>query len=487
MASKSHSNKIRKASAHPTALKRALDESTLGAAHWKVWGLSATGVMLDGFDLFVIGIALPLIKLQWDLSALQVGAIACAAVFGSMFGAVFGGVLTDRFGRKAIYLLDLMVFIVGSLLCAFATGPWSLILFRFFLGIGVGADYPICASYVSEFMPSRLRGRMLIGAFSFQAVGIILAALVGIILLGVTPAISDWRILIGFGALPAIIVLILRTKVPESPRWLMEQGRLDEAQHVVEQFVPAKKIKELDHVIAGFALRMSVQAPKKLGYADLFSKKFLPRTILASVPWFLMDIATYAVGVFTPVLLSSLAFDDVNDPIRKDFLSTAGAAGLGIFLVLGFIANMLLVDRIGRMRLQIVGFVGMVVGLGILAWSAMTGTNNPNITGAFSGFMIFNLLMNMGPNATTFVLPAELFPTKIRASAHGFCSAVGKCGALVGLFLLPIVQEQCGTSVTMLLMAFVCMLGLAVTSIFAQETRGRSLEDIEPGEAGITG
>jgi nitrate/nitrite transporter NarK len=80
-----------------------------------------------------------------------------------------------------------------------------------------------------------------------------------------------------------------------------------------------------------------------------------------------------------------------------------------------------------------------------------------------------------------------LFPTKIRASAHGFCSAVGKCGALVGLFLLPIVQEQCGTSVTMLLMAFVCMLGLAVTSIFAQETRGRSLEDIEPGEAGITG
>jgi MFS family permease len=135
MASKSHSNKIRKASAHPTALKRALDESTLGAAHWKVWGLSATGVMLDGFDLFVIGIALPLIKLQWDLSALQVGAIACAAVFGSMFGAVFGGVLTDRFGRKAIYLMDLMVFIVGSLLCAFATGPWSLILFRFFLAL----------------------------------------------------------------------------------------------------------------------------------------------------------------------------------------------------------------------------------------------------------------------------------------------------------------------------------------------------------------
>ena len=200
-----------------------------------------------------------------------------------------------------------------------------------------------------------------------------------------------------------------------------------------------------------------------------------------------MDIATYAVGVFTPVLLSSLAFDDVNDPIRKDFLSTAGAAGLGVFLVLGFIANMLLVDRVGRMRLQIVGFVGMVVGLGILAWSAMTGTNNPNIVGAFIGFMIFNLLMNMGPNATTFVLPAELFPTKIRASAHGFCSAVGKCGALIGLFLLPIVQEQCGTSVTMLLMAFVCMLGLAVTSIFAQETRGRSLEDIEPGEAGITG
>ncbi len=469
----------------PTDLKRALDDAPLTRMHWKVWGLSAMGVLLDGFDLFVIGIALPLITLEWQLTTWQVGLVAAAAIVGAIVGASTGGLLTDRFGRKSIYIIDLVVFIAGSLLCAFAWDFWSLAFFRFLLGIGVGADYPICASYVAEFMPSRVRGRMLVGAFSFQAVGIVLAAVVGLLLLGVVPAYSDWRWLVGFGAIPAIIVLVMRASVPESPRWLIERGKLSAACEVIVQFVRKEDAAGLRDSVKNFVSRVERTAAKQLGWRALLSQKFIRRTLLATIPWFFMDIAAFAVGVFTPVILAALAFDGVADPIRKDFLSTAGAAGLGVFLVVGCVGNMLLVDRVGRMRLQMVGFGGMAVSLGILATAALAEHGSAaGLVGIFVGFILFNLFLNVGPNATTFLLPAELFPTKVRATAHGVSSAIAKSGALLGLFFLPIMQDHLGLGITMMVMAGVCVAGLLVTALFAQETRGRSLEDLEPGESG---
>jgi MFS transporter, putative metabolite transport protein len=165
------------------ALCKLLDNSHLTSTHWRIWFLSAMGIFLDGFDLFIISIALPLIIKDLTPNPLVVGAIGSAAVIGAILGASFGGVLTDRFGRKSIYIVDLLFFIIFSALSGFSWDVWSLIIFRFLLGVGVGADYPICASYVSEFMPACKRGKMLIGAFAFQAIGMFAAAIVGLIIL----------------------------------------------------------------------------------------------------------------------------------------------------------------------------------------------------------------------------------------------------------------------------------------------------------------
>jgi MFS family permease len=221
----------REAAATPTAgpgqaLDRILDESALTPMHWKIWWLSAMGVFLDGFDLFIIAVALPIIVMDMSPSPVVEGLIGATALIGAMVGAFVGGRLTDRLGRKSIYLVDLGVFIVFSLLTALAPGPISLLILRGLLGIGVGADYPICASYVSEFMPARVRGRMLIGAFSFQALGMVAAALTGLVILRVHPEPDAWRFMLAAAVAPAVVVLLLRRSVPESARWCMEHGQM---------------------------------------------------------------------------------------------------------------------------------------------------------------------------------------------------------------------------------------------------------------------
>ncbi|MBP2134299.1 MFS family permease [Methanomicrobium sp. W14] len=187
-------------------LHRKLDESEMSPMHWKIWFLSSMGIFLDGFDLFIISIALPLIIAQFEPGSVMTGLIGSAAVIGSIIGAAAGGKISDKLGRKAIYIVDLILFLVFSLMTTFAWDIYSLILFRFLLGIGIGADYPICASYVSEFMPAGNRGRMLIGAFSFQAVGMFAAAGCGLLILWAYPEPVSWRLMLIAGCIPAVLI-----------------------------------------------------------------------------------------------------------------------------------------------------------------------------------------------------------------------------------------------------------------------------------------
>ncbi|MBN2734667.1 MAG: MFS transporter [Methanomicrobiaceae archaeon] len=447
--------------------------------HWKIWLLSSMGIFLDGFDLFIISIALPLIIAQFSPSPVMTGAIAAAAVLGSVFGAAFGGKLTDMWGRKAIYIIDLVFFLLFSVMTALSWDIFSLIAFRFLLGIGIGADYPICASYVSEFMPAKKRGRMLIGAFSFQAVGMFTAALIGLGILYLFPYAFSWRLMLIAGCVPAVIILLFRLGVPESPRWNIEHGRIKNAVLVVKQMSPEDG-DEIDALVAKEGeYYEAVTKKEKKGYSALFSPKYFRRTVFAAVPWFCMDIATYGVGIFTPILIGVMAGSgDGLNVIAQDFFETENTVILDVFLIAGFMLNILFIERLGRIRLQIAGLIGMAAGLLILMATSFTSSGLPFV---FLGFMIFNLMMNAGPNATTFIIPAEVFPTRIRATAHGFCAATGKAGAVLGLFLLPVLKADVGVTITLLLVAGVCIIGLVVTVIFGFETKGRSLEEIDAG------
>ena len=461
-----------------TTLDGLIDAAELRPIHWRIWLLSAMGIFLDGFDLFIIAIAMPLIVTSLSTSPTIQGLITASAVLGAIVGAAVLGHFTDRWGRKYLYVVDLSIFVVFAVLSGFSWDAYSLIAFRFVLGIGVGADYPICASYVTEFMPARIRGKMLVGAFSFQALGMLAAAVTGLLLLKVFPSQDCWRLMLVAGAIPAGIVLVFRMGVPESARWCLRQGKIAETVRILNQLIPGKE-KEIE-AAAATEQQEPVSTRQTLGYWSLFSRRYIRRTVLASVPWFLMDIATYGVGLFTPLILATMAIGTTHkSSLAAEYLAIEQAAFLDLFLVLGFVINILLVDKWGRIKLQVLGFAGMAVGLIVLASAELLPqAGSMHIPMVLVGFTIFNLLMNMGPNATTFVLPAELFPTEVRASGHGFSAGSAKVGAAVGSFFLPILNSSWGVPATILIMSFVSLLGLIITVVYRVETKGQALEEL---------
>jgi len=285
----------------------------------------------------------------------------------------------------------------------------------------------------------------------------------------------------GWGSTRA--VMALRVYVPESPRWLIEKGEYEKAAQIIARIVPAVK-DQIDLIVAD-ALKHATKIERvKLKYSDLFKKEYLRRTVLAVVPWFSMDIATYGVGLFTPTILAIIAYDNETNYILRDIASTKGAAYLDIFLIIGFALYIWFVEKLGRIRLQIIGLAGMFIGLLILAAAGVSmGSNGAtSLYLVIPGFVLFNLLMNMGPNATTFILPAELFPTKLRASAHGLATSSAKFGAALGIFILPIIKDAIGLPAALISLAEFVLIGLVVTAVFKVQTMGRSLEEINPGD-----
>ncbi|HZT80781.1 MAG TPA: MFS transporter, partial [Gemmataceae bacterium] len=330
----------------------------------------------------------------------------------------------------------------------------------------IGADYPISSSYVSEFMPARIRGRMLVSSFSFQAIGSLVGAAIGLLILVVHPDLDAWRWMLAAGILPALLVAVLRSNLPESPRWCAAHGRTQEA-------------AAISSALSGCQVTVDSRPEPHLPYTALFSPPFLHRTILATVPWFLMDIGLYTIGFFTPTILAAMAFTGHGSWVAKDIASTEGAVFLDLFLVVGFGLAIWLVDRWGRIRLQMLGFAGMTIGLLLLVIAGgLPGGTQQHVPLVFFGFALFNLAVNAGPNATTFLLPAELFPTSLRASGHGLAAACGKVGAAFGLFVLPVLKQSLGLTPTLAFVAGACFLGLLVTFAFQTETSGRSLEEI---------
>lgn len=409
----------------------------------RAWLLSAGGVALDGFDLFVMAIALPLLIEQFDPGTPEIALLPMAAIIGSVIGAGLGGRLTDKLGRRGLYIWDLSFFVVFAIATALAWDIWSIIAFRFLLGLAIGADYPIAASMSAEYLPSEVRGKWLIGGFSFQSLGMIFAGLLGVLVLLIDPSADAWRWIFGFGAVPAIVIMWGRSTVPESPSWEKQ-----------------KLVKERDEP----------------SYAELFRGENLARTGLCAGSWFTMDLLMYGVGLFTPMLLASMGFGAEDKSfITKDIAVTEGTVLLDLMFVVGFIIAIVMVERVGRMPLQKLGFLGMAVGLSLIGIANLI--SDPIWLIAL-GFAIFNLAVNAGPNSTTFLVPTEVYPTRLRATGHGFAAACGKAGAVVGAGLLPLLQTTVGVATTMFVLTGLAVGGFALTQAMGVETRGVDLDDV---------
>jgi MFS transporter, putative metabolite transport protein len=453
-------------------LTQLLDGSPLSPTQRWLWVFSTGGTLLDGFAIFVLGVAMPLIIAQFHLTPDVVGLIGASLLLGAVFGAGLGGLMADYLGRKPLMLVDMIIICAGAAASALANGAVMLFMGQFLVGVGVGVDFPVSSSYVSEVLPKRSRARLMVATIACQSVGMLLAAAITLALLKTVNSAQNWRLFLATEGAIALLFFSLRLSEPHSPHWLMSRGRFAKAAESFIRLMPEQRqvVLQLTSNAGNQSLTTSVALARPPGIPDLFSRDYLARTVLVAVPWFLMDIATYGVGLFTPTILAAINISSrAGGAIAEDFSAAKGSATIDLFLLFGFVLGIWAVPRFGRIRMQAIGFAGMAFGMLLLIIAVRLWNSSLHIPLVFTGFILFNLLMNAGPNSTTFTLAPILFPTQLRATASGFAAGVAKIGATFGVFVLPILKGKFGVPAVLGMMVGVSVLGLVITLVFGHE------------------
>jgi MFS transporter, PHS family, inorganic phosphate transporter len=459
-----------------------LDESQLSRFHLKTVITSGMGFFTDAYDLFIIGVVIVLLKPLWHLNTLEVSLLSSTALLSAAVGSLLFGHLADLLGRKAIYGFELLILAAGAIACALAPNILCLLIFRFVLGMGVGGDYPVSATLMSEYANRHDRGKLITMVFSAQAIGLIVGPLIAILLLASgMHAELIWRLMLGLGAIPALATFPLRRQITESPRFALSQGNMYEAARAIALVTQqsggtsASQAAQSENVPSTPAKIDPEHPLAKMMAHPSWQQAFKARHILLWISgtagtWFLLDIAYYGTTVSTPMVLRLLS--------NHTTLITNLFYTLLIFLIAalpGYIVAALVVDRLGRKKLQLLGFAIMTLCYGALF-----------LVPAFTAITIAFLLLyggsyfftECGPNVTTFAYPAEIFPVWIRSTAHGISAAVGKVGAFVGAFVFPMLLTSFNLRGAMSFAAATALLGFLLTFVLP-EPDSKSLETIE--------
>ena len=448
---------------------------------WLIWSLAAAGKFFEGYVVFMTGVALPLFSREFNIGAFEHGVIGAASLFGILVGAVALGGLSDRFGRKSMFVIETIIFVAFLVALCFATNYIEVVILLFGQGLALGCDYPTAHMIISENIPSSKRGKLVLGAFAFQAVGALVGTGIGFLVLSILPELGAWRWMYASAVIPAVLVTLGRFYIVESANWLLSRGETEKAEREAKRLLARKP--QYPTVIKLAARGSESSAESGQSYAALFDKENRRATILASVPWFLQDLGTYGIGIFTPTILAAAVGGtsdharSIADVILQDIVAAKGAALITSLLILGIVFAVLLADVVGRISLQVFGFIGCAAGLFLASLSGYF-TDGEELLLIFAGFMLFNFMTNLGPNAQTYLLAGEVFPTRIRGKGAGFAAAFAKVGAVLTAFLFPVLLDAIGTQALLYCLIVTSLLGAVVTWLFRIETTGVNLETL---------
>ncbi len=455
----------------------ALDETGITRFQWKIMLVSGMGFFTDAYDLFVIGIVVALLKTQWSLSTGQVSLLNSITLLASAAGAVIFGRVADILGRKRIYGYEVLILAAGAAASALAPNYAFLLICRAILGVGIGGDYPVSATIMSEYSGKRSRGRMVGLVFAMQGAGLIVGPLIASVLLasGLSTD-ASWRILLALGAIPGIAVFYLRRQIHETPRFALAGGAPAVAQAAIASAVGAAPAR----VVAGQPPARSPQRTFE-GFLTLARNRRLLLWLTGTAgAWALLDFCYYGNSISTPEILALL--NPAASLLRNTLIQLAIFA---VFAVPGYIVAIMLLDRNGRRRIQLVGFAMMALMFLLIGLI-------PGVTRQAAPFVLLYgtsyLFTEYGPNTTTFVYPAEIFPVDVRTTGHGISAGAGKLGAFAGAYLFPIMlASSLGIRGAEIIAGLVALAGLLLTAVALPEPSGKSLEELTAAAYGPGG
>ncbi|KGO44294.1 Major facilitator superfamily domain, general substrate transporter [Penicillium expansum] len=451
--------------------------------------IAGTGFFMDSYDLFIINLATPVWQYEYwggNYPAMLHGVVNAGANIGNVFGQLLFGLLGDALGRRFVYGKELILCMIGIILIISLPNSipsptlkmiW-IFCWRIFMGIGIGGDYPMSASIVAERGHLHSRGSLLGWVFSGQGWGTLLGSVCTIIILACfEPALNGrgeysqldavWRIQIGLALVPALIVLPFRLTMPEGKKYL-ESQKLNN--------------NKVDEPVDTPESSGKTQSANWKAFFVYFSEwrhfKILLGTALS---WFLVDIAFYGTNLNQSVILSEIGFSHGSNIYHTLMRNAIGNLIVSVAGYLpGYFFTIFFIERLGRRWIQIQGFLVCALLFGCLAgdWNGM------NTAGRFVCFALAQFFFNFGPNATTFIIPAEVFPSRVRGAAHGFSAACGKLGAILSALLFNWLSSSVIGLPNVLWIFFGCnILGAVVTFFLIPETKGRDADLIDAEES----
>lgn len=432
-----------------------LEDIPLNSFHKKLTVYSSGGPFLDGYVLSVIGVVMLQITNELQLNALWQGLIAASALIGVFLGGFLGGWITDKLGRKVLYLLDLIAIVALSVAQIWVESAMMLFVLRLLLGIAVGADYPIATSFLTEFLPRKYRGVLISVMIVIWFMGAASAYIVGEIALHFFGN-EAWRWVLASAAVPGVLFLIARSGTPESPRWLVSKGRIAEADAVV------RKVFGPQYAAADLQESSPSSGPKATVWS-LFHSGYGKRMLFVCLFWTCSIIPIFAIYAFAPTVLTAM-----NVPADQ---ASLGAVLITVLFIVGCAIPAFIINRMGRKRMLLHSFFWS--GLMLLFLGLYPNASSEIVMLLFAGYAI----AVGGSQVLQYLYPNELFPTEIRATAVGLGTSVSRIGAAVGTYLVPIALSDLGIANTMIIAAGICWLGGIATWLLAPNIDALTLSE----------
>jgi putative MFS transporter len=446
----------------PEIIAARIERLPLSPWHLKLRIIMGIALFFDAFDALAIAYVLPVLIGMWKLAPSQIGLLISAGFAGQLVGAIFFGWLAERIGRIPGAIWTIAIFSVFSIVCAFSWSFGSMLVFRFIQGLGLGGEVPIAAAYIGEIAKADRRGRFFLLYQVIFAVGL---AAVAVAATWIVPHLG-WQWMFYVGAVPAVIALILRRTLPESPRWLASRGRLEEADRTlraIEDEVTKTSGKALP------ALPSDVPSISRSGarWAELFSSAYARRTFAVWVMWFCSYLVTYGIAGWLPTVYRTV----FKLPVQQALQYTMVTPVIGVVAAL---ACAYFIDVTGRKAWFAVAFLVGSLPLFVLSFGAAGSAFNVMILSTLSWFFITTISLGL------YLYSAEIYPTRMRALGTGTGTAWLRLASIIGPFVVGMILPAGGLGGVFLMFAIASLVGGVVTLLFGMETRGRILEQLSP-------
>ena len=395
-----------------------LEALPVGRFHYKLLLVTGLGWLFDSMDTGLIAFILPVLAKEWGLAPGQMGLIGSIGLIGMALGAVVSGTAADRIGRKKVFTITVLLYSIASAFCALSWNYQSLLVFRFLVGFGLGGELPVAATLVSEYAPSRVRGRFIVLLESFWGLGWIAAACIAYFFIPV----YGWRMAFLIGALPALYVCLIRLHMPESVRYLLAHGRVDEARKIVVSIE-----KALNVPVAPFTDKdKQLPAVATASFRELWKKPFISRTVMLWLGWFGINFSYYGIFMWLPSLVFQQGFTVVK---TFEYVLIMTLAQLP-----GYYCAAWLVDKIGR-KYTLSSFL-LFSGVASYFFGHASTASMLMIWGAVMSFF------NLGAWGVLYTYTPEQYPTAIRALGSGWAAGFGRFGGMAAPIMVGVLLGQ---------------------------------------------